>query len=45
MIHRSCVCNRDLHNYTVRPIPPGTMDKRVVPKYCCRCEEDCLCHG
>jgi len=44
---RSCVCVRAIHTYTVVPgmkwNPRGSW--RLLPKACCRCPEDCLCHG
>ena len=46
-ILRSCVCDRTLHTYTVSPgvkwRPEGKY--RLLPKACCRCPPDCLCHG
>ncbi len=42
MIHRSCVCRRNLHNYTLMS---GDGTERLLDKTCCRCLEDCLCHG
>lgn len=45
---RSCVCIRPIHTYT---LIPGVRYKdertswRQIPKACCRCPEDCLCHG
>ncbi len=41
MRHRSCVCNKNLHNYTVYP----ATGPRRVDGICCSCPEDCLCHG
>lgn len=38
---RSCLCNRPIHNYAVSP---GNGD-RIQERACCRCLEDCLCHG
>ncbi len=40
---RSCVCTRALHNYLVMP-GDDLRSPRLLPKACCRCPEDCLCH-
>ncbi len=47
LVLRSCVCDRPIHTYTLVPGVKVGNEKtwRLLPKACCRCPEDCLCHG
>ena len=48
VIFRSCVCDRPIHSYTLIPgvrYKDESTSWRQIPKACCRCPPDCLCHG